>query len=164
MSDGKTEALSEITLYTDGACAGNPGPGGWGAIVVCREPRAEKELSGAEPDTTNNRMEISAVIAGLASLKRRCRVTIVTDSRYVCDAFRKKWIDRWQKNGWRAAGKQPVKNPDLWRELLLHAARHEIEWQWIPGHAGHRYNERADSLAVAAREALTRTGATHQHK
>ena len=155
------EALSEIVLYTDGACAGNPGPGGWGAILVCREPAAEKELSGAEAHTTNNRMELTAVIEGLRLLQRRCRVKVVTDSQYVCDAFRRGWAERWQKNGWKTAEKKAVKNDDLWRELIALINAHEVEWQWIRGHIGHPYNERADRLAVAARKAVARKGSSN---
>lgn len=147
---------TRVTLYTDGACSGNPGPGGWGAILVCDDPPGEKELSGAEDNTTNNRMELMAIIEGLRRLKRGCDVTITTDSTYVADAFRKRWIEKWQKNGWRTAAKKPVKNEDLWRELLACVEPHHVKWQWVRGHDGHPMNERADRLAVAAREDLVR--------
>jgi len=146
--------LKKITIYSDGACSGNPGPGGWGAILVCENPHAEKELSGAEPDTTNNRMEISAVLESLRRLKEPCEVTVVTDSRYVVDAFAKGWLANWLKNGWRTASKQPVKNEDLWRELLSAIKPHRVSWQWVRGHNEHPMNERADRLAVEAREKI----------
>jgi len=144
--------MREVTLYCDGACSGNPGPGGWGAILVCREPAAERELSGGEAHTTNNRMELMAVIEALGALRESCRVTVVTDSRYVADAFRKRWLDGWQRNGWKTAAKTPVKNEDLWRRLLERTGTHEVSWVWVEGHAGHPENERADRLAVAARD------------
>lgn len=145
---------TEVHIFADGACSGNPGPGGWGAILRCPGTDMEKELSGAEESTTNNRMELTAVIEALGALKRPCKVTVTTDSRYVVDAFRARWINNWQKNGWKTAGKQPVKNEDLWRRLLDAVKPHQVTWQWIRGHAGHEENERADRLAVAARQAL----------
>lgn len=148
--------MREVEIFTDGACKGNPGPGGWGAILRCRTPVAEKELSGGAADTTNNRMELTAVIEGLRLLREPCRVTIQTDSQYVADAFRKNWIVSWQKNGWRTATKKPVKNEDLWRALLEAVAPHEVRWEWIRGHNGHPENERADRLAVRAAEAYLR--------
>ena len=146
----------EVFIYADGACSGNPGPGGWGTILKCPSLRLEKRLSGAEANTTNNRMELTAVIQGLSALKKPCRVVVVTDSRYVVDAFEKRWIANWLKNGWRTASKQPVKNEDLWRQLMDAASSHSVRWHWIRGHAGHAENEEADSLAVAARTALVR--------
>ena len=143
-----------VRIYSDGACSGNPGPGGWGAIIQCDKPKAEKELSGAEANTTNNRMEMLAIIEALGLLKEACDITIYTDSTYVADAFRKRWIDSWQKNGWRTAAKTPVKNEDLWRRMLEVLALHKVKWEWIRGHAGHPQNERADRLAVAAREEI----------
>ncbi len=140
-----------VELYADGACSGNPGPGGWGTILRCREQNLIKRMSGAEKNTTNNRMELTAVIEGLKALKVPCRVVITTDSRYVVDAFEKGWLRNWQKNGWRTASKQPVKNEDLWRALMDAMAPHQVRWQWIRGHAGHPENEMADQLAVAAR-------------
>jgi ribonuclease HI len=146
--------LTHVEIATDGACKGNPGPGGWGAIV--RSGAHERELSGGEPDTTNNRMELFAAIAALEALKRPCRVTLSTDSRYVMDGLTK-WIVGWQRNGWRTAAKQPVKNADLWQRLLAAAKPHRIEWTWVKGHAGHPDNERADQLASdAAHAARTR--------
>jgi ribonuclease HI len=148
---------AEVFIYTDGACSGNPGPGGWGAVL--KYPAADRELrlSGAEPGTTNNRMELIAVIQALWTLKRSARVMITTDSRYVVDAFQAGWIANWQRNGWRTAGKKPVKNADLWRELLEAMRPHQVVWHWIRGHAGHPENELADELAVEARLKLVET-------
>lgn len=146
--------MREVRIYSDGACSGNPGPGGWGAILQCDNPEAEKELSGAEMDTTNNRMEMMGVIAAAEILKEPCSITIYTDSSYVADAFKKNWIVNWQRNGWKTAAKKPVKNTDLWERMLQALELHKVEWIWIKGHAGHPENERADSLAVSAREAL----------
>ena len=139
--------LTQVQIFTDGACKGNPGPGGWGAIM--RMGDKERELSGGEPQTTNNRMEMTAVIEALKALKRPCRVTLSTDSRYVMDGLTK-WIKGWQRNGWKTADKKPVKNADLWQALIDAAAPHRIDWQWVKGHAGHPENERADALASAA--------------
>jgi len=136
-----------IEMFTDGACSGNPGPGGWGAILRWREH--ERELSGGEPETTNNRMELMAAIQGLESLKRPSSVVIHTDSTYVMDGITK-WIHGWKRNGWRTAAKKPVKNEDLWRRLDAALASHQIEWKWVKGHAGHPENERADALAREA--------------
>ncbi|PZU08596.1 ribonuclease HI [Sphingomonas sp.] len=136
-----------VEIATDGACKGNPGPGGWG--VLLRSGGSERELSGGEMLTTNNRMELMAAIQGLNALKRPCRVKLSTDSRYVLDGLTK-WVAGWQRNGWKTASKQPVKNDDLWRALIDAAAPHRIEWIWIKGHAGHPDNERADRLASDA--------------
>ena len=133
-----------VSLYTDGACKGNPGKGGWG--VLMRYGSHEKELFGGEAHTTNNRMELTAIIQGLAALKRPCAVVIYTDSQYVKNGM-EKWIHGWKKNGWKTAAKQPVKNEDLWQQLDRLAAQHQIQWQWVRGHAGHTENERADALA-----------------
>ena len=133
-----------VSLYTDGACKGNPGKGGWG--VLMRYGSHEKELFGGEAHTTNNRMELTAIIQGLAALKRPCAVVIYTDSQYVKNGM-EKWIHGWKKNGWKTAAKQPVKNEDLWQQLDRLAAQHQIQWQWVRGHAGHAENERADALA-----------------
>jgi ribonuclease HI len=138
--------LAEVEIFTDGACRGNPGPGGWAAILRYRE--VEKELSGYEPDTTNNRMEMTAAIAGLEALKRPCRVRLYSDSQYLRDGITK-WINGWKKRGWLTADKQPVKNVDLWQRLDAAAARHVVSWQWVRGHSGHPENERADALARA---------------
>lgn len=141
-----------VELYTDGACSGNPGPGGWGAIL--RFGAFEKELSGGEANTTNNRMELTAVIEGLRALKEPCAVRLTTDSRYVADGIGKGWAENWRKNGWRKADKKPALNPDLWEQLLELCATHEVEICWIKGHAGHAENERCDALAVAASQAF----------
>ena len=139
--------LTKVEIATDGACKGNPGPGGWGALI--RSGTSERELAGGEKLTTNNRMELTAAIEGLNALKRPCHVTLSTDSRYVMDGLTK-WIKGWQKNGWKTAAKQPVKNADLWQALLAAAKPHRIEWLWVKGHAGHPDNERADKLASDA--------------
>ena len=139
--------LSKVKVITDGACKGNPGPGGWG--VVIRSVAQEKELSGGEAQTTNNRMELTAAIRGLEALTRPCHVTLVTDSVYVKDGITR-WIHGWQRNGWRTSDKKPVKNTELWQELLAATLRHRIDWVWVKGHAGDADNERADRLASDA--------------
>jgi ribonuclease HI len=136
--------LSEVVIYTDGACRGNPGPGGWGALLVSGEHR--RELWGGEPTTTNNRMELTAAIRALAALKRPCRVALYTDSQYVRHGILS-WLPQWKARGWRTADKKPVKNVDLWMELEHEIERHEIEWHWVKGHSGHDGNEQADRLA-----------------
>ena len=136
-----------VVIHTDGACSGNPGPGGWGAIL--EYGGREKELSGAESQTTNNRMELMAAIAALETLKRPCQVRLVTDSTYVRDGVTK-WIHGWKKNGWKTAARKPVKNEDLWRRLDDAQHRHDVTWEWVKGHAGHPENERADQLAREA--------------
>ena len=138
---------TEVEIFADGACRGNPGPGGWAAIL--RHRRVEKELSGSELHTTNNRMEMLAAIMGLEALKRRCRVRLYSDSQYLRDGITK-WIDNWKRRGWRTADNRPVKNQDLWQRLDRAAAGHEVSWIWVRGHAGHPENERADALARAA--------------
>ncbi len=137
----------EVEMFTDGACSGNPAPGGWG--VILRSKGAEKELSGGDRATTNNRMEMMAAIQGLAALKTPSAVTLYTDSRYVLDGATK-WLKNWKRNGWKTADKKPVKNDDLWRLLEVEMARHDIVWQWVRGHDGHVENERADALARGA--------------
>jgi len=139
--------MQTVEIFTDGACKGNPGPGGWGAII--RSGPHEKEISGGDPATTNNRMELTAAIRALEALKRPCHVILTTDSNYVREGITK-WIHGWRRNGWRTADRKPVKNAELWQELLDAAARHHIEWHWVKGHAGHAENERADQLACAA--------------
>jgi ribonuclease HI len=140
-------ALATVKIATDGACKGNPGPGGWGAVI--RFGAHEKEVSGGAPDTTNNRMELKATIEALNALTRPCHVTLATDSVYVMDGITK-WIHGWQKNGWKTAAKKPVKNADLWQELLSAIKPHRIDWVWVKGHNGDPDNERADRLASDA--------------
>lgn len=144
-------AAGSVEIWTDGACSGNPGPGGWGAVLVYGA--TEKELSGAEPETTNNRMELMAAISALNTLKRPCHVVLHTDSQYVKGGITG-WIFGWKKNGWRTADKKPVKNVDLWQALDEAIARHDVEWRWVKGHAGEPNNERADALARAAIKAM----------
>ncbi len=139
--------MKKITIYTDGACSGNPGPGGWGAILEWRG--IEKELSGGERDTTNNRMELTGVICALSALKEPCTVDLYTDSKYVCDAVTKGWVYGWKQNGWRKADKKPALNVDLWEKLLPLLSYHEVTWHWIKGHAENEKNNRCDKLAVA---------------
>jgi ribonuclease HI len=145
--------VKSVEIFTDGACKGNPGPGGWG--VLLRMGRHEKELSGGEPETTNNRMEMTAVLMALQALTAPCEAVIHTDSRYVIDGMTK-WIFGWQKRGWVNASKEPVKNRDLWEQLVAAAARHRISWQWVKGHDGHPENERVDQLASLAAQAQSR--------
>ena len=139
----------EVEIFSDGACSGNPGPGGWAAILRLNAPDGgsrERELSGGDPATTNNRMELMGAIAGLEALKRPCKVRLFTDSMYVRDGV-SKWIHGWKRNGWRTADKRPVKNMELWQRLDTARAPHQVDWIWIKGHAGHPENERADQLA-----------------
>jgi ribonuclease HI len=136
--------MTEVVIYTDGACSGNPGPGGWGAIL--HNGATKKELYGGDPATTNNRMELMAAIRALEALKRPVSVTLYTDSKYVHDGITK-WIKSWQRNGWKTAAKQPVKNADLWQRLSEAMNGHRVDWQWVKGHAGDPGNERADELA-----------------
>lgn len=143
--------MTELFAYTDGACSGNPGPGGWGALLIAREDGKvikERELKGGEADTTNNRMELLAAISALESLTRSSTLVIVTDSAYVKNGVTS-WIHGWKRNGWKTSTRKPVKNEDLWRRLDEAQARHTVEWRWIKGHAGHVENERADELARA---------------
>ena len=139
--------MKKVEIFTDGACSGNPGPGGWGAILRCNG--TEKELSGGEKDTTNNRMELTAVISALKALKYPCEVTVTTDSKYVYESVTKGWVYSWQKNGWRKADKKPALNPDLWSELLTLLDMHNVTFIWVKGHNEHPENERCDRLAVA---------------
>lgn len=147
MNEGQGRASGIVEIWIDGACSGNPGPGGWGAVL--RYGGKERELSGAEPETTNNRMELQAAIAALEALKRPCAVVLTTDSQYVKGGITS-WIFGWKRNGWKTADKKPVKNIDLWQALDAAIQRHQIEWKWVKGHAGHPENERADELARAA--------------
>ena len=140
-----------VQIWTDGACLGNPGPGGWGALL--RWNGSERELSGSEPDTTNNRMELMAAIQALEALKRPCAVTLTTDSQYVRKGITE-WLSNWKRNGWKTAARKPVKNDDLWRRLDVAVARHQVSWAWVKGHSGHPENERADALASAAARAI----------
>jgi len=149
VSQGTVSDRSEVEIFTDGACSGNPGPGGWGAILRIKTAEGgnrERELAGGDPATTNNRMELMAAIQGLEALKRPCRVRLFTDSIYVRDGVTK-WIHGWKKNGWRTADKKPVKNVELWQRLDAARAPHQVDWIWVKGHSGHAENERADQLA-----------------
>ncbi|HKD56077.1 MAG TPA: ribonuclease HI [Hyphomicrobiaceae bacterium] len=139
-----TAAKPQVTVYTDGACSGNPGPGGWGAVLISGPHR--KEICGGDPQTTNNRMELAAAIAALDALKRPSRVDLHSDSEYLRNGI-SLWIEGWKRNGWRTAAKQPVKNVELWQRLDAARQRHEVNWHWVRGHAGHTENERADELA-----------------
>ena len=143
----------KVNLYTDGACSGNPGVGGYGAILVYVDANGikhEKEFSQGYQTTTNNQMELLAVIVGLEALKKQCEVIVYSDSKYVVDAFNNKWIDNWIAKGWKTAGKTPVKNVELWKRLLKAKEQHDVSFIWVKGHAGHEYNERCDNLAVNA--------------
>ncbi|MFC3098574.1 ribonuclease HI [Alteraurantiacibacter palmitatis] len=148
--------MKRVDIFTDGACKGNPGPGGWG--VLLRMGRHEKEMAGGEAQTTNNRMEMTAVIRALNALIEPCEVTIHTDSRYVIDGMTK-WIDGWKKRGWVNASKQPVKNADLWHDLIEATQRHRVSWEWVRGHSGHPENERVDRLASDAADEAGRNPA-----
>lgn len=148
--------MKKVEVFTDGACKGNPGPGGWGALL--RMGRHEKELSGGEPETTNNRMEMTAAIRALAALIEPCSVELHTDSRYLVDGITK-WVHGWQKRGWINSSRKPVRNADLWHELIAQTERHEVAWHWVRGHSGHAENERVDQLASDAADQIARKGA-----
>ena len=148
--------MKEVEIFTDGACSGNPGPGGWGAILKYGDN--VKELSGGEAKTTNNRMEMSAVIASLSALKEPCRVTLTSDSKYVIDAVTKGWAKKWQANGWIKSDKKPALNSDLWEKLLALLEIHDVKFVWVKGHAGHPENERCDRLAVAQSQKYSKHG------
>lgn len=139
--------MKTVTLYTDGACSGNPGPGGWGVILKYKE--TEKELSGGEENTTNNRMELTAVIRGLEALKEPCIVELYSDSKYVIDGLSKGWAESWREKGWKKADKKPALNPDLWETLLQLTGKHQMRYHWVKGHAENPYNNRCDQLAVS---------------
>ena len=154
----RLQTVQDVTIYTDGACSGNPGPGGWGAIVLYEDeetpdgqPRAEQPRGG-ERRTTNNRMELTAALEALQRLDAPARVQLHTDSRYLANAFNQGWLDNWQQNGWKTSSKKPVKNKDLWQKLLTATERHDVEWIWVKGHADNTYNILADELAVNAME------------
>ncbi len=138
--------MKSVDLYTDGACSGNPGPGGWGCVLIYNEHI--KELSGYHSETTNNRMELLAVIRGFLAIKEQCIVTVYTDSAYVCNAFKNGWIIAWQRNGWKTANKSDVKNQELWKELLNLMKGHEVKWRKVKGHSDNKYNNRCDELAT----------------
>ncbi|MEE4287904.1 MAG: ribonuclease HI [Erythrobacter sp.] len=148
-----TKTRKQVAIFTDGACKGNPGPGGWGALL--RMGRHEKELSGGEAETTNNRMEMTAVIRGLSALTEPCAVDLYSDSKYVLDGITK-WVEGWKKRGWITASKKPVRNADLWHELIAEADRHDVSWHWVKGHSGHPENDRVDQLASAEAERIAR--------
>jgi ribonuclease HI len=150
----KSTAEPEVLLYCDGACSPNPGTGGWGVVLLAPARGLRKELSGAEAETTNNRMELTAALEGLRALRRPSHVRIVTDSEYLKNAFTNGWIASWQRNGWRTASKQPVKNEDLWRALIDAMRHHTVEWEWVRGHCETEENNRCDELAVDARKRL----------
>ncbi len=140
--------MKEIDIYTDGACSGNPGPGGWGVVLIYQENK--KELSGYQPETTNNRMELFAAIQGLSALKESCVVNLYSDSSYLVNAFEKHWIEKWQRNGWKTSTKSPVENQDLWKLLLIHVRKHQVRFIKVKGHSDNQYNNRCDEMAVAA--------------
>ena len=140
--------MKELDIYTDGACSGNPGPGGWGVVLLYQGNR--KELSGYQPETTNNRMELFAAIQGLSALKESCIVNLYSDSSYLINAFEKHWIDNWQRNGWKTSTKQPVENQDLWKLLLIHVRKHQVLFIKVKGHSDNVNNNRCDEMAVAA--------------
>ena len=144
--------MKEVTLYTDGSCSGNPGPGGWGAILIWKG--LEKELSGGESQTTNNRMELTGAIRGLSALKEPCKVSLYTDSQYIAKAVNEGWLEGWRKRGWKKADKSPALNPDLWEKLLKLLEIHDVTFVWVKGHDGHPYNERCDKLATAFADSL----------
>lgn len=144
--------MKQVTIYTDGACSGNPGPGGWGCVLMYGQHK--KEMSGGEPQTTNNRMEIQAALSALSVLKESCIVDIYTDSAYLCNAVEKKWLVNWQKNGWKTASKSPVENQDLWQALIALMNQHKVTFHKVKGHADNEYNNRCDALARGAIKAL----------
>ena len=146
--------MKAIEIYTDGACSGNPGPGGWGVVLLYQGNK--KELSGYQPETTNNRMELFAAIQGLAALREPCEVTLYSDSSYLINAFEKHWLDNWQRNGWKTSSKSPVENQDLWKLLLLHVKNHRVRFVKVKGHSDNAYNNRCDELAVAQSRAHAR--------
>ena len=157
MQERGEKLKKKVTIFTDGACSGNPGPGGYAAILKYKEQ--EKEICGALKETTNNRMELTAVIMALKTLKEPCEVEVFSDSKYVVDAFKKSWINNWQKNGWKTSNKKPVLNVDLWNELLALLKVHDVAFFWVKGHNAHPENERCDSLAVSEMVKMVNNGA-----
>jgi ribonuclease HI len=153
-STASSQKPPHVTIFSDGGCSPNPGPGAWAAIL--RSGDREKELTGGEAQTTNNRMELTAVTRALEALKTPCQVTIVTDSQYVADAFRQKWLEKWNRKGWKTANKEPVKNQDLWVVLDNLVAKHHVTWEWTRGHSGHPENERCDELVAETRRRMFR--------
>ena len=151
--------MTQVTIYSDGACRGNPGPGGWGTIIVYGD--AEKVLSGGEAGTTNNRMELRGAIEGLAALKTPCQVRLISDSQYLVSAINQGWLKNWIRCGWRRSDGSPVINPDLWRELVEQLKIHDVTFEWIKGHAGHPYNERCDELATTEADRIAKEAAAH---
>ena len=154
--------MKKVTIYTDGACSGNPGPGGYGAVLIHKSHR--KELSGGDPDTTNNRMEMLAAIIALEALKEPCRVDLYSDSKYLVDAIQKNWAVRWQNNNWMRNKKEPTLNPDLWERLLQLLTKHEVSFHWVKGHAGNPENERCDALARAAIGLICKKAEEHENE
>ena len=144
--------MADVVIYSDGGCSPNPGPGGWGAVLISPAHNKEKRIYGYEPDSTNNRMELTAAIEALKTLKRPCEVEFHTDSQYLQKAFTAGWLENWQKRGWKTAGKKPVKNKDLWLELIELSQTHSIDWKWVKGHSGNKYNEICDELVHKARQ------------
>lgn len=142
--------MKEVIIYTDGSCSGNPGPGGWAALLIFGQHK--KECAGAEAQTTNNRMELRAALEGLQSLKEPCAVKLHTDSAYLFNAFTQGWVDKWQKNGWKTAGKKPVENQDLWKKLIIQNTKHQVKWTKVKGHANDELNNLVDGMAVAVRK------------
>ena len=153
MNSTTNKPLPQVEIFTDGACSGNPGPGGWAAVLVFG--MHEKELSGGEKKTTNNRMELTGVISALTALKEPCTVELYSDSKYVIDALSKGWAESWRQKGWKKADKKPALNPDLWEKLLELAEKHEMRYHWVKGHADNEFNNRCDKLAVAERDRYT---------
>ena len=150
----QSKPLQHVVIYTDGACSPNPGIGGWGAVLISKQHQQRKEISGSETSTTNNRMELTAAVEALQSLKQPCMVELYTDSSYLRNAFEQKWLQNWQRKNWRTSSGKPVLNRDLWEKLLHLDELHQVAWHWVKAHAGDPENERADALAVDARKAL----------
>lgn len=150
--------MDKVIIYTDGGCSPNPGPGGWGAVLISRAHKLEKQIYGSEEKSTNNRMELTAAIKSLESLKKPCSVEFFTDSQYLQKAFTEGWLEKWQKNNWKTAQKKPVLNQDLWEKLIELTKTHDIHWKWVKGHANNKYNEICDQLVHKARNEMAKTG------